>query len=75
MTRCNAGALTVAGQCRTFTGFPSILAIAVMCGGGSLEKLPLCHETVFDDMNFYTVRGGVTSKRTRIQKRALSERR
>jgi hypothetical protein len=35
MTGGEAGALTVAGQWRTFTAFPSILAIAVVSGAAA----------------------------------------
>ena len=50
-----AGALTVAGQWRTFTAFPSILAIIVIklttrFGAGK----SLCHRTNFHDINFYS---------------------
>jgi hypothetical protein len=35
MTARKTGALTVAGQWRTFTAFPNILAIAVMSGAAA----------------------------------------
>jgi hypothetical protein len=51
-TRAEAGALTVAGQWRNFTAFPSILTIAVVdCAASSIGQ-PVCHGTIFHDINF-----------------------
>jgi hypothetical protein len=49
-----AGALTVAGQWRNFTAFPSILAIAVVKSAARWFKQPVCHGTIFHDINFYS---------------------
>jgi hypothetical protein len=53
MTARKTGALTVAGQWRSFTAFPSILAIAVV-NWLPLEGQPKSHETVFNDINIYS---------------------
>jgi len=53
MTGLEGGALTVAGQWRSFTAFPSILAIAVVNYAAAKEQ-PLCHGTIFHDINFIT---------------------
>jgi hypothetical protein len=54
LTGAEAGALTVAGQWRNFTAFPSILTIAVVnCADSSIEQ-PVCHGTNFHDINFYS---------------------
>ena len=52
-TGIEAGALTVAGQWRNFTAFPSILAIAVVKCAAPLKGQPVCHGTIFHDMNIY----------------------
>jgi hypothetical protein len=53
MTDPGRGALTVAGQWRNFTAFPSILTIAVVdCAASSFEQ-PVSHGTIFHDINFY----------------------
>ena len=57
-----AGALTVAGQWRSFTAFPSILAIAVV-NCAALEGAAEGHGTIFHDIHFYSRGGGVKSKR------------
>ena len=56
MTGIEAGALTVAGQWRSFTAFPSILAIAVVYYAAQIQR-PLCHGTIFHDINFYNPTG------------------
>jgi hypothetical protein len=53
MTGPRRGALTVAGQWRIFTAFPSILTIAVMECAASLIEQPVPHGTIFHDINFY----------------------
>jgi hypothetical protein len=60
-TAREANALTVAGQWRSFTAFPSILAIAMM---SVLRRRPQqwCHGNGFHDMNFYNG-SGVGSQR------------
>ena len=55
-TVTGAGALTVAGQWRSFTAFPSILAIAVV-NCAALKKQPLCHGTIFHAINIYSWAG------------------
>jgi hypothetical protein len=55
-TDTQRGALTVAGQWRNFTAFPSILAIAVV-NYAALEWQPLRHGTIFHDINFYNAAG------------------
>jgi hypothetical protein len=47
-------ALTVAGQWRNFTAFPSILAIAVVNCAAPLKGQPVCHGTIFHDINIYS---------------------
>ena len=56
-TVTGAGALTVAGQWRSFTAFPSILAIAVVNYAAPSKKQPLCHGTIFHDINIYSWAG------------------
>jgi len=65
-------ALTVAGQWRTFTAFPSILAIAVI-SRAAIYKQPIRHETIFHDINIYNRRREPKSKTTRLycQQRTL----
>jgi hypothetical protein len=48
-----AGALTVAGQWRSFTAFPSILAIAVVGCATPLGEQPLWHGRDFHAINIY----------------------
>jgi hypothetical protein len=55
-TDTEAGALTVAGQWRNFTAFPSILAIAFV-NFAAMKRQPLCHGTIFHDINFYNSAG------------------
>src|ERR1035438_8766448 len=57
-----AGALTVAGQWRSFTAFRSILAIAVVGYAAPQRDQPLCHGTVFRDINILRPGAGVKSK-------------
>jgi len=56
-TGSEAGALTVAGQWRNFTAFPSILAIAVVNCAASRFRQPVSHGTDFHDINIYSVAG------------------
>jgi hypothetical protein len=51
-TLAEPGALTVAGQWRNFTAFPSILTIAVVAFRALRGRIA-CHELSFDDINFY----------------------
>jgi hypothetical protein len=51
-TGSQAGALTVAGQWRTFTAFPSILAIVVISRAATTLQ-HIRHETDFHDINIY----------------------
>jgi hypothetical protein len=53
----SAGALTVAGQWRNFTAFPSILAISMMSLNRSTKLQSLCHGNNFHDINFYSLIG------------------
>jgi hypothetical protein len=53
-TDTETGALTVAGQWRNFTAFPSILTIAVV-NYAAPKRQPLCHGTIFHDINFYNL--------------------
>ena len=46
-----AGALTVAGQWRIFTAFPSILAIVLMKCAAETNGQPVSHGTIFRDMS------------------------
>ncbi len=46
-TENEAGALTVAGQWRTFTAFPNILAIAVMSNAAARS----CHNDVMESIS------------------------
>ena len=61
-TGTKAGALTVAGQWRNFTAFPSILAIAVVDGADLRLRQPERHGTDFHVFNFYR-RGGLRSQK------------
>jgi hypothetical protein len=47
-------ALTVAGQWRNFTAFPSILAIVVLERAAHDPSAPKSPETVFSDINIYS---------------------
>jgi hypothetical protein len=47
-----ADALTVAGQRRNFTVFPSILA-SFYWSWSSAAADDHCHQTIFDDINIY----------------------
>jgi hypothetical protein len=67
-TGSKAVALTVAGQWRTFTAFPSILAIAVI-SRAAIYTQPKRHETVFHDINIYNRRHPLESKPTRLEYR------
>ena len=60
VTGWRAGALTVAGQWRIFTAFPSILAIAVVTR--SARERGVCHGNSFYDMNIYSRAGAGASK-------------
>jgi hypothetical protein len=53
-TDTEAGALTVAGQWRNFTAFPSILAIVVLERAAHDPSAPKSPETVFSDINIYS---------------------
>jgi hypothetical protein len=57
-----AGALTVAGQWRSFTAFPSILAIAVMGCAAPRWEQPLWRGRDFHVINIYK-RDGLQSQK------------
>ena len=60
-TAGETGALTVAGQWRSFTAFPSILAIAVVGFAVLCSARQLWHESDFHPINFYTTRSEAES--------------
>jgi len=60
------GALTVAGQWRNFTAFPSILAIAVVKCTASCIRQPVCHGTDFHVINFYS-RARLQSQKSQLK--------
>jgi hypothetical protein len=58
-----AGALTVAGQWRSFTAFPSILAIAVMGCAAPLGEQHRWHGRDFHAINIYKPDGRQSQKK------------
>ena len=71
MTGAAAGALTVAGQWRSFTAFPSILAIAVVNCAAHREDSRECHGSEFHDINIYSGAVPCKSKREAGRERTL----
>jgi hypothetical protein len=55
-------ALTVAGQWRNFTAFPSILAIAVVNCAAACFRQQVSHGSCFHDINIYSCAGLAKSK-------------
>jgi hypothetical protein len=73
MTATETGALTVAGQWRTFTAFPNILAIAVMSGAAARGSGSDGMETTSMTSTFITGPAGEVKERFRWKKKRRVE--